>query len=292
MKKSGALSLTFICILSVVILLAGCAAKKSAPWGNATDGFVLTYRSPVGAEQSYNFDMDMNMLMNVMGNDMETIITVDSEIFTRTKYVADDGSLTFGMGFNSLDVSVSSPQGDMSPDVSEILGKEIELVLSKNGKVMEIKNLDQLPQVEGMGQQIGDNLRNFFYNLPEEPVTYEESWTATDSYITKFGENETETTSNATYTLLDKRIKEEIECLRIGFEQTADIKSTGVQQGMNYTMTAVAKNEGELLFAYKEGYYIEAVSEGTLEGTIVMEAMGMEMPVNATSKMTTKLIKY
>ena len=106
----------FLCMLLAGILLAGCAAKKSEPWGNETTGFILTYRSEAGAELKYDFTTDMTMIMDMMGQEMEMLIAMKGEILSRTKNIADDGSLTFGTGFNTLHVTTSSPQGEMEPD--------------------------------------------------------------------------------------------------------------------------------------------------------------------------------
>ncbi|RKY89706.1 hypothetical protein DRQ09_00920, partial [candidate division KSB1 bacterium] len=264
-------------------------AKKSEPWGNEKTGFILTYRPEVGSTLKYDFTINTEMLMEVMGNEMETTSDVKARIFSKVKDVAEDGAITFGMGFDSISVTASSPQGEMSPDMSKYIGKELEVKISNKGKFLEMKNQELFPPVEGSYQSVSSYFRNFFFDLSEKSVKINDSWTSTDSYTEKVGENETNVNTSSKYTVVEKLMKDNTECLKIAFEQTSEIKGKGTQMGMDFTMDGTSKSKGEILFAYRKGYYIEVSSTGTLEATVSMTQM--EIPMSGTIKTSIKLIK-
>jgi len=290
MKNSNLFKVFAAALLTVLIFsLLSCAAKKSEPWGNEKTGFILKYRSETGKTQKYSFNMDTELLMDIMGNETEMIFTFKSEIFLKTKNVNEDGSLIFGMGFNSAEISVSGPQGDMSPDLSGIIGKELDLTISDKGKFIEMKNEDQFPMIEGYNQRITDNFRNFFYEMSEVPVKINDRWTSTDSYTSEEGDNKTTTNVNTKYTIIEKIMKDNLDCLKIGFEQAVEIEGEGSQMGMDFTMKGTGKNTGELFFAYKEGFFIDVASTGTID--MAMSMQGMDIPMNGTVKTTAQLIE-
>ena len=71
--------------------------------------------------------------------------------------------------------------------------------------------------------------------------------------------------------------------------QSGDISGTGFQMGTEFSSTGKIKVQGELLFAYKEGYFREINYTEITEMTISMQ--GMDIPMNSTEKFTIKLIE-
>ena len=284
--------------LSVILLtmtacffLFNCAAKKSEPWGNEKTGFMLEYRPEVGTTLKYKMKSEGVNILEVPGAPQESTTNSEFEIFYTAKNIAEDNTITLGMGYNSLVSTSSGPQGENTPDMSQYIGKELEVKLSPTGKYLEMKNQELFPPAGESSVSMAIPLRTFFFSLSEQPVKINESWTDTDSYTDKAGENEITTNTSSKFTVLEKVMRDNVECLKISFERNSEIKGKGVAQGFEYTMTGTAKNSGELFFVFKEGYFNDVNSEGTMEATISIEAMGMEIPMNVTSKATFKLIK-
>ena len=271
------------------LFIIGCAAKKSEPWGNEKTGFILTYRPEIGTTLKYDYTLDGSQIMDVMGNEMEGTTGMKAEVFVTAKSKSSEGDLTFGMQFNSCAIDASGPQGDMSPDMSDYIGNELIMKISDKGKMIEMENKEQFLPYEGSFLPVYFFFQNIFYNLAEEPVKINESWTSTDSQTDTFGENELKGDITSTFTVIEKVMKDNIECLKIGLEYTGDIEGSGFQMGAEFTSEGELKAQGELFFAYKEGYFIEINYTETSEITISIQ--GMDIPIKGTSKYSIKLLQ-
>jgi len=278
-----------IFVILVCSFLAGCAFKKSEPWGNEKNGFILAYRPESGTALKYDYKMDSNQVIEVMGNEMEGITTMQAEVFMNAKDKSPEENLVYGIGFNSCEINVTSPQGDMTPDMSDYIGPELIMKISGKGKLIEMQNKEKFFPYENSFVPVYYFFQSLIYILAENPVKVGDSWTATDSQTDKFGDNELKGTLNYTFTVLEKVIIDNSDCLKINMEQSGDISGTGFQMGTEFSSTGKVKVQGELLFAYKEGYFREINYTEITEMTISMQ--GMDIPMNSTTKYTIKLIE-
>jgi len=276
MKKLVKLKVLAAALIIALFFVFSCAAKNSEPWGNEETGFVLTYHPEAGTTLKYEVTGEEQSAMEIMGNVQEESSKTKAEYFYTAKEIGVDKTLTLAMGYNSYSLTTENMQGVQNPDMSQYIGKELEVKLSSTGRYLEMKNQELFPPVGDSPGSMYAPLRAFFFGLPEQPVKINDTWTATDSYTDKAGENEMTMDESSKFTVLEK---------------TVTITGTGITQGFDYTFTGKLLENGEMLFAYKEGHIVDVNSGGNLEATINIEAAGMEIPLTSTSKGTIKLIK-
>jgi len=168
-------------IITTFLFIFSCAAKKSEPWGNEEKGFILTYHPEVGSTLKYEVTGEEQSSMEIMGTVQEGSENSKAEFFYTAKEISEDKILSLAMGYNSYSLTTVNAEGEQNPDMSQYIGKELEVKLSPTGNYLEMKNQELFPPVGDNFGSMYAPLRAFFFGLPEQPVKINDIWTATDS---------------------------------------------------------------------------------------------------------------
>ena len=273
------------------IIIAGCAKKPI--WGDPETGLILTYRMQQDAALTYRYTNEFVQTMDIMGQSMK-ITADDMHLFTMASKGAKTDNLMFAVTVDSISMNISTPQGEMTPDLSALPGKSFEMILSPLGKELEIIGADAIEyKIPGQGKRnIKSTFLALFPDLPADPVTVGDSWTSIDSIPDKSEGGEMLIVFENTHTLAGYETMHGTECAKITTEFTGTLRGTSMQGGMELVSEAAIKGNDTWYFAYKKGYFVESASSGTAEGTIRdTGGQGLNIPMSREFKMGLKLVK-
>jgi hypothetical protein len=270
---------------AVLVMAAGTVlATPAAPKAPAAAATVLEYKLPAGRSLTYQSKSEESQIMEVMGQSMDTS-TTGSSIFTFTSKGLKDKNILLGVTIDDLSVSVTGPQGDMSPDMSSIKGKSFDMVLSPLGNEVDVSGAEALTyDMGGESRNLASGFKMFFPDMPGKAVKVGDTWPSSNGFEEKTGAMTIRVDLQYLNTLEGFEKVDGVECARIGAQVTGTISGSGSQQGMDLTFAGTSKGKDVYYFAVKEGYYVKAASESTTEMSIDVASQGMTIPVNQTSK--------
>lgn len=273
------------------IIIAGCAKKPM--WGDPETGLILTYRMQQDAVLTYRYTNEFLQTMDIMGQSMK-ITADDMHLFTMASKGAKTDNLMLTVTLDSISMNISTPQGKIAPDLSDLPGKSFEMVISPLGEELEIIGADAIEyEMPGQGKRsVESSFLALFSDLPAGPVTVGDSWTSIDSIPDKSDGGEMLIVFNLTHTLAGFETMHGMECAKITTEYTGTLRGTSTQGGMELVSEAAIKGHDTWYFAYKEGHFVESTSSGTAEGTIKdTGGQGLNIPMSREFKMALKLVK-
>lgn len=273
------------------LIIAGCAKKPM--WGDPDTGLILRYRAQKAQPLTYRYTNDFTQNMDIMGQSI-TITADEMHLFTMTSTGMKPGNLMLAVAMDSMSMNLSSPQGDMAPDLSTIPGKSFEMVVSPLGRELEIIGADAIEyEVPGQGKRsIESTFSALFPDLPAGPVTVGGSWTTIDSIPDKSESGEMLLVFNNTHTLSGYETMHGMECAVITTTVAGTLYGTGSQGGMELISEADIKGTDTWYFAYEKGIFVGSISNGTAEGTIKdAGGQGLNIPMTREYKMALTLVK-
>jgi hypothetical protein len=84
---------------------------------------------------------------------------------------------------------------------------------------------------------------------------------------------------------------DDIDCIKILTLYTGTIRGTGTENGMELLTEGTLEGTDTWYFAYKEGYYLKSINEGSMTGTVTTTgAQEMVIPLKRVYSMMTSLI--
>ncbi len=292
MKKH--LAVAILSIVVFVLLIVGCSSQK-AVWGNAKDGFVLSYRLADGESLSYTTAGTEKMTLEIMGTDQGPTTTFKNDYTVRAEK-SDDDNLNLNVAIENFVRDSQSPNGDFSVDASPILAKDFQLVLSPLGEELDYIGIEDL-QIDlgkngGGRQDVLNYYRDLFPALSEKPVKIGDSWIEEQEFTAPAGNMKVIIKAKTTHILAGLETVDGEECLKISTQSESEIAGDGVQDGMDLDMTATSNANGVWYFAYKKGILVKSESTTNLQGTIdVSGNFEFSMPITQATTATLGLVK-
>ncbi len=295
LKKAIGVALCIVAVAAVTVVLTGCAAKTGAcAWGDLDTGLILEYRMSSGDATSYKFTSSSIQTMEIQGQLMP-VESVETLSFSVEPKGAKDGVHALGITIDGLTVVVSSPRGELEADTDDVVGESFDMTLSKLGAEGGLPDPDVLQYTVGPQgpKSVITGFSVIFPDLPEGPITIGDTWPTTVEVAEESDQGNTVITVHAVNTLEGFETVEGLECARIAAVLTGTIEGDGIQQGAEWTMQSDMDGSGTWYFAYKEGTLVRDVTEGTADGTIVVNGPSGEMtiPVSREYSMVTELVK-
>jgi hypothetical protein len=284
-RSRGLKTLAF---LLAVAGIAGAAADKAAPQGPVT----LAYKLAPGATLAYTQSGSQTQDMDMMGQTMSTVSTSSMELTLEGKGPKDE-NLLIGVTIDGMTLNVQSPQGDITPDLSGILGKSFDLVLSPLGKELDVSGAAAFTVDMGQAgrRDMTSNFQAFFPDLPGHPVKVGDTWPSEDNIVQKSDAGDVHISLKNENTFDGFETIDGRECARV----KATVKGTvsgALNQGGN-SLALDAKLEGTQTwhFAVKDGIFVKAEMKATMGGVISIESMSMTIGFSGEQKSTTALVK-
>lgn len=279
-------------IVLAVGMLVGCATKTAPIWGDPQTGIILQYRMPEGQALKYETREEARQTLDVMGRTIETDAVTTSSITARSNGQKESNhQLT--VTIDGMSIKIQSPQSDLEPDMSTVVGKSFDMVLSPLGKEVELLGAEAIEYDMGPEgkRNIAAGFKDFFPNLADRPVIIGDSWPDETSVTEKTDSGELIVNLSAMNTLEGFETIDGRECVRISAEYTGTLEGKREEQGMELDTRGNIKGTLKWYFAYKEGIFVGLTNEGTAEGTIEIPSQGLQLPFTRQMKSGIDLIK-
>lgn len=291
-RKSSAIKLLFLPFVLLIPVLTGCAAKTE-PWGSPEKGLVLRYRMQEGQVLKYQTNMEMIQKIEISGQPMEVRANENLAFSAEPKGIKEDKH-QLEITIDSMNASFTTPQGEISPDMSNVNGKSFEMTLSTLGKESDLSGAEAI-QYEispDSTRRVSLYFQAIFPDLPEKPVKIGDTWTTTDT-ITDKSDNEEVILEIESVNKLDGF--ETLEGLKLA-KITATVKGTftgkSKAQGMDITSEGKIEGTDTWYFDYQEGLFIKTISNNKMEGSInIPVPNNPSLPITRESKTEVKLAR-
>jgi len=280
MKKNNIVIGALVLLVSVFILNS-CSTQQNV-WGSKKalrfDGI-----PPV----NYQLISTFRQTMTVMDQPME----ITSEEMLR--FVVDPVTETetgqkLNFTIDEMTAKIETPRGDMEEDLSELSGKEFTMDLSAKGAEGSLFEAKMITYQSTTGQEmnLASRFQAFFPNLPDGPITMNEAWDTRDSVVEATSAGSLKMVFEGSNRIIGFEKWNEVDCVKILTVYTGTISGTAQEQGMNLVTAGTLSGNETWYFAYKEGYYVKGVNEGTMEGAVTASgAQEMVIPLKREYRM-------
>jgi len=260
-KQTFQAPLVFVLVILVIAILTGCAAKRPF-WGDPKTGLILQYLMPENQVLKYQTSMESTQNFEV---------TIDS-----------------------MSVNITSPQGELSPDMSSVIGKSFDMTLSFLGKELDVSGAEAIQYDMGPGgkRSIAPGFQALFPDLAGRPVKIEDTWTSKDTITDKSSNTEIHLIFESLNTLEGFETVNGLECVKITAVVTGILDGKGKEGGADLIFEGDIEGSDTWYFAYKKGLFVKMISEGLVKGTATVTGpQKMTIPLTQKIKIETKLIK-
>jgi len=286
------LAWTLVPLFMMVAMLAGCAAKKAPVYGDPQTGLILKYRMPEGQVLKYESWGETQQVAEVMGQTIDTDIS-SSNAFTVRSKGQEENNYRLTITIDGMSLKIQSAQGGLEPDMSTVIGKSFDMVLSDLGKELELIGADAIEYDMGPEgtRNVASGFQDTFPLCADRPVKVGDTWPYESTITEKSDAGETIVYYSGVNTLEGFETVDGMECAKIASEGTGTIESRGEQQGMELVTTGEIKGKDTWYFAYKEGIFVKQMNEGTVEGTIDVPSQGIQISYTRESSSEINLVK-
>jgi hypothetical protein len=286
--------------LAALLVLAGCAAGTRPPQAEeaavgkpAPSGTVLAYKMPADQVLRYTDESEVREVTDAMGQVSESLAkSAASYAFQGRGKKGQD--LLVGVTVDDMTLNISSPSGDVSPDMTEVNGRSFDMVLSPRGTKVDVSGAEAITYDLPNGpRSIAPGLKVFFPQLPDKPVKVGDSWPSSFVVEEKAGGVDMRIGIQSVNTLEGFETVDGLACARVSSKHTGTITGTGNQQGTDLAFNGAVNGSDIWYFAPAPGLYVG--SEGQVVSEISVTVVGpqsMTIPVTQTRKSKVRLIGH
>lgn len=292
-KRFNVRSLSVLAIVLFAIILIGACAAKKPFWGDAETGYILKYNLPKGESLTYEAATEQLSAQEVMGQSMESTTTINSNYSIVGTGVDDQKNITSNVKMNSGGLKSVSPRGEQEFKLEALLNKEFGYTFAVNGKKIKFSNPEGIEVEMGGGKRDAESFfRNIFPTLPNSPIKIGGTWKDTEVDTVHEGGLDIIVEVETVNTLVGMESVNEMECFKITSVINATLEGTGQQGGADIYFEGDSDGKNTWYFAYKEGTFIKAKTEMTMEGTATVSGpQNMTIPITQNTTVEVKLVK-
>lgn len=251
----------------------------------------LSYNYPGDRAIKYLTSTTMAQIIDIEGQVMQT--DVNSAFgCTVTQTGKQDNNMIMQITIDTLGQTSAGPMGYSGGSVGNVKGKSIKVILSPNGKLIDISEAASLTYIiSGSGESnLSQTVSDFFPVLPPDAVKPGDTWKLSDSTMTSSSSQTMKITDNSDNKLEGFENVNGVECAKISSTHTGvwtiSIKSPEADLIIKGPYTATS----ECLFAIKEGYFLKNTSSTKLTGQLELTSpMVMTMPITIDMKSVTEM---
>ena len=277
-SKLNHIALLGVFILAVSLVGGGCASKKEI-WGNPKTGLVLRYKAPENNTMSYSKTMDFRQRMDINGQQV-SVDAIQDLSYSMSPGKSNDHMMHYLITIDSADYAISSPRGELNPDLSSIIGESFGMDVSSMGyeKIDEqAKNIKY--SLEGEEQSVASNFSSLFPELPEHPVKIGDTWSSVDSIVEENSRGDLLLIFNNFHTLVSIEKFRGLDCVKVETKIVGTMNAGGKEEDVVYSYDGDMTGSGTWYFAYKEGMLVQETGEGTGSGNIKIPSRDMSIPM-------------
>jgi hypothetical protein len=291
--RAGIPALFGLTLLLAIGLMSGCSAKRTITlWGDPQTGLILQYRLPEGQTLKYEISGRQAESTEVMGQKIDVESKVESTYSLRSMG-KKDGNLQLEISIEAMNIQTKSPQGELSPDLSPVIGKSFVMTLSSLGEEIDLSGAESIEYNGPAGKRnLASRFQTVFPDTAARPVKVGDSWTTQDAIVEK-GEGGTITIRfHNVHTLEGFETVGGFECARVQAKVSGDVAGDGNQGGATYTVKGRYQGVDTWYFAYKKGILVKLLSSGVIDATVdVTSPQNMTIPTKQELESEITLIK-
>lgn len=257
----------------------------------AQDTYKLEYKFEKGKTYRYQDVTKTDMTQEMMGKEMK----IKSESNVVNRLVVDDvtknGNAILLISADSMKVFSSTPMGDTTIIMSELIGKRTKVVLSNLGK---IENREIVDSVKITGRAAGAAQREAiqFAKLSDKVVKIGETWTATTQDTVNQMDGKIAVIGSYEYKLLGQEKKDDRNCLKITYTGKTTTEGKAKMQGMEFFIDGSGKTSGTIYFDAKAGLVVYEETNSDSETNMALTGeQQMIIPITQVTKSIRTLIK-
>ncbi len=297
MRKEKIFKQTTVILLSIILIVLGCAGHKelAKPYtGGPETGLSFSYSLEPGVTYQYTSENDMTQNIEMQGRSMQNTSTSTAKFTVKGKELDDKNNLIFEIIIDSLSSVMEGMGGRRELDLSPIMGKPFQIVLSPSGEELEYIGTDSLQVDVGpmAGGKIGVKrfFQRVFPDIPEKSVKVGETWTENDIDTTQQSGMDVVSDMELKHTFKGIETIDEYECLVISSKGEGKLDGDGEQMGSSFVFEGYIELELTYYFAYKKGIFVKAESKSFIEGTVaVTGGMSMTLPMTIETNSSVNL---
>lgn len=272
-------AIAIVCVTALG-LLAGVPNSAKA------DGrkYKIEYKLKKGMAFGIITTTERKSVREMMGNEIKST-TIDAIEYDATVTQEKDGTATIEVTYKDRSHETDDPQTQLDMDLSGLLGKKARFAMTSRGELSEFAEFDALPEfVIAGGQTLGESqyineLKELFVQLPEEEIAVGETWSYTMVFDEPIEGGGAKVVIDYKYTLAEVSERNGHDCLKLAGEYITNVTGEGAEQGLEYKITLAGKGSETAWFAYKKGMLLETKTVSFIEGAVVAEDVGLEMPI-------------
>ncbi len=231
--------------------------------------FNLKYDYKADKSYLYDYIMENNMTQEVMGQEMKLNSSLNAIVRMQTESKNESGNTIFISSLDSATIKSSSPMGDTTMVLTDIIGKRIKLEISPLGKVISREVLDTV-KASMMTAQFNRESINLV-DLPENEIKPGDTWTVEKVDTVETAGGIFINSSKNVYTLVGKETYNNCECLKITSVSDMTIEGNASMQGFDFVAEGTGKATGTIYFDNENGLLNEMIQnveqQFTLAGT-------------------------
>lgn len=284
-----------MCVMSVlvavaIVLIAGCGGKAGV--GAPGKSAVLKY--DMDKKEALKYRSVSESIQNMKVQAMEMQVRSGKKLVFSVRPEGYEGkNYKLAITVDSLEVSVDSPQGNVSADASSMLGKSFSMILSPMGEELDISGAELLEYDMGMAgkRNVVPDFQTVFPNVADSPIEIGGTWTTFDTLRVNEGGGELVIVLEAVNTLEGFETMKGLECARVSAVVTGTVKGEGEQGGAKMNFDGTFSGNDLWHFAYKKGTLVSSVSKANVENTITVSGpQEMVIPMTQTTTIDIVLV--
>ena len=291
-KKMHQTTLLVVAVIITTSLLAGCSSSKSAG-GDSKKGTTLRYSFPENQTLKYKTGADIKQELDIFGQEM--IIDIGQYIgYSTTLNAKSKDQNQIHVYIDSMDLSISSPQGDINPDMTSVNGKGFDMTLSSLGAGLDVSEAEliQYEATPGVKRNVAITFKFLFPRLPEKSLKIGDTWSMTDTIAEKYENEEVTMIIEGEYVFSGFETINGFECARISSIISGSRFGKANQQGVDMESDGTMTGSGTYFFAFKDGFLVKDVSSISVDGTLDISApQEGSFPMTFVIENVTELIK-
>ncbi len=255
----------------VIVLIAGCSSSKNLS-GDSKKGVMLRYSFPEKQALKYQANFDIKQILDINGQ--EFIVDIGQYLAFST--ILKSKSKTenhIHIDIDTMDMTISSPQGDLKPDTKEVNGSGFDMILSTLGSGLDVSGAEaiQYEVSPGVKRNVAMTFKFLFPRLPEQSLKIGDTWSMVDTIIDKNDNEEVVMIIDSDYTLAGFETVNGLDCARITSVVTGTRTGKAIQQGVEMQSEGTMEGSGTYFFAQKNGYLLKDVSSITVDATLEIQ---------------------
>lgn len=258
--------------LLAVLLLSGCAAKRSA-WGDPATGVTLSYRLPEDRILHYVTTIEQSQEMEVRGQSREFGFGRTIEYSVRAEDAGEEGQ-QLAITIDAMTARMEGPRGEGRKKILQVEGKSFDLVLSRNGEEADLSGagLIRYDLPSGVRQSVEADFQALFPDLPTTPVVAGDSWTGTERIVDEALGSPVPIELRVVHTVEGFEVVDGMDCVKIrstmnaGLERTAETPDDAPRQFLPFVGQIVGTAIWQ--FAYEEGILVRKSVTRRAAGTL------------------------